>query len=115
MRAIEKALEHLATGRDLPRMDEPQALEYLHGRVQAFARSPAGQAGDYTPHPASWFNAQRYLDDEREWHKGENGNAGNRNRSQARTDGNLAAYHAVFGDREVIGDTCGSAPSLTRA
>lgn len=99
LRAIEKAVDHLATGRDLPRMDESQALEYLRGRVLAFARSPAGQAGDFTPHPATWFNTQRYLDDEREWHKGGSNNGG-RNRSQARTDSNIAAFQSVFGNGE---------------
>jgi hypothetical protein len=45
------------------------AAVYLKQRTKLFARSPAGQAGQYTPHPASWFNGERYLDDESEWSK----------------------------------------------
>jgi hypothetical protein len=45
------------------------AAVYLKQRTKLFARSPAGQAGQYTPHPATWFNGERYLDDESEWSK----------------------------------------------
>lgn len=41
--------------------------EWLLARVRLFAASPDGQAGQYTPHPATWFNAGRYDDDDREW------------------------------------------------
>lgn len=67
--AIERAVAHLAKESDLPKMTAPEALEYLHRRVQAFARSPAGQAGEYTPHAATWFNGKRYLDDDSEWQR----------------------------------------------
>lgn len=35
--------------------------------ARAFATSDAGQAGRYTPHPATWLNAGRYLDDQNTW------------------------------------------------
>lgn len=40
---------------------------WLLARVRLFASSPDGNAGRYTPHPATWFNAGRYDDDDREW------------------------------------------------
>lgn len=34
-----------------------------------FAASPAGRRGAYTPHPATWFNHERWLDDTTEWER----------------------------------------------
>ncbi len=65
--AIRKAVEHLCSGVDRPSMTAPEARQFLHAKVRQFARSPAGNQGEFTPHPASWFNAGRYLDDESEW------------------------------------------------
>jgi 5-methylcytosine-specific restriction endonuclease McrA len=42
---------------------------FLEERTRAFAKSPAGNAGDFTPYPATWFNQERYNDDEREWQR----------------------------------------------
>lgn len=50
-------------------------FEELLTAVQEFARSPAGKAGTFTPHPASWFNAERWNDDRAEWHKVDAGSA----------------------------------------
>ena len=44
---------------------------WLLGRVVAFAESPAGKAGTFTPHPATWFNKGRYDDDQAEWQRTE--------------------------------------------
>lgn len=60
--AIEKALVRLA-----PVHAEPYT--WLLGRVQKFATSPAGQQGKYTPYPATWFNQERYDDDDDEWQR----------------------------------------------
>lgn len=35
--------------------------------ARAFAASPAGQRGRYTPHPATWLNQARYDDDRSAW------------------------------------------------
>lgn len=35
--------------------------------VQEFAMSPAGKAGQFCPHPATWFNRESFKDDRREW------------------------------------------------
>lgn len=69
-KSIAAALERLLKGQDSPgdlfhSLDD--AVIYLTQRVKLFAGSPAGQAGEYTPHPATWFNQKRYLDDESNW------------------------------------------------
>ena len=45
----------------------PDPTGWLKARVEAYAASPAGQAGKFTPYPATWFNQGRYDDDESEW------------------------------------------------
>src|SRR6202012_4870813 len=82
LKAIRAAVVRLGSGTDLPVMSAPEALECLQKRVQAFARSPAGRAGEYTPHPATWFNAARYLDDEQEWQGGRNGSTSDNRQAQ---------------------------------
>jgi len=65
LKAIHKAVKRIcATGQE-PR----QAQVFLYQRVQAFARSPAGQDGEFTPYPATWFNQGRYDDDPAEWQR----------------------------------------------
>jgi hypothetical protein len=55
-------------------------FDWIKERVRKFASSPKGNAGEFTPHPATWFNQSRYLDDEREWFREErNGNGHDRN------------------------------------
>lgn len=63
--AIRKALVRLLARKDLG----VDAGSWLLERVQAFAHSPAGQAGTYTPHPTTWFNGDRFDDDPAEWQK----------------------------------------------
>jgi uncharacterized protein YdaU (DUF1376 family) len=75
--AIEKAVESLGTGKDWPKLVEAEALDFLHKGVVEFAASPAGKAGEFTPHPATWFNQARYLDDPKEWKRNNDG-TGNR-------------------------------------
>lgn len=60
--AIRKALDAIEQ-----RCDETDASAWLLERTRAFAASPAGKAGRFCPHPASWFNAGRYDDDPNEW------------------------------------------------
>jgi uncharacterized protein YdaU (DUF1376 family) len=62
LRAIRKAIT-----RELKA--HPQAAEYLKSRTLQFAKSDAGNRGEYTPHPSTWFNGSRYNDDEREWQR----------------------------------------------
>jgi hypothetical protein len=42
---------------------------FLKEKVIAFAKSPAGHCGIYTPHASTWFNRSSYLDDESEWQR----------------------------------------------
>jgi hypothetical protein len=85
-KAITKALQRLVKGealRPFPIIEE--AAEWLQNRCTAYARSPDGQAGEYTPHPSTWFNDSRYLDDEKEWYARGNGQV---SKKQAVTDRN---------------------------
>lgn len=70
MKAIQKAVARLVKGEHGESAMEPrQARILLFRAVQAFARSPAG-AGEFVPHPATWFNDSRYLDDRNTWNSG---------------------------------------------
>lgn len=69
LKAIDKALKAIAARNGVA---DPAA--WLLERVKMFASSPAGQAGRFTPHPATWFNGGRYDDDLAEWQRG-NGDA----------------------------------------
>src|SRR5580704_140055 len=84
----------------------------LHEKVTRFARSPAGNAGHFTPHGATWFNQARYLDDERDWQFGANRET---NRGQARVDSALEALRradaadAADSDPQMVGGAWGVA------
>ncbi len=62
--AIHRALVKLAGANSDP-------VAFLLDRTAAFAKSPAGNRGTFTPHPATWFNAARYHDDPKEWEQKE--------------------------------------------
>jgi hypothetical protein len=86
LKAISKAIGHLGSGKDMPALNPQKAVSILHEKVARYARSPAGNAGHFTPHAATWFNQARYLDDESEWQ-----HVAETNRAQARLNSNLAA------------------------
>jgi len=44
-----------------------EASGILKEQTEQFARSPAGQKGSLTPHPATWYNRGSYADDQNEW------------------------------------------------
>lgn len=104
--AILRSVRSLQTGKDWPKLSEVEALEFLYDKVVSFARSPSGQAGEFTPHPSTWFNQGRYLDDESEWNnvgqpKGGNNDA-NRNGgsrqspASERNERSRAGFKAAF-------------------
>ena len=64
IKAAVKRMEKRDSGED--------AIAFLLERTKLFAASPAGQLGRFTPHPATWFNRESYLDDEQEWGATEN-------------------------------------------
>jgi Helix-turn-helix domain len=61
----QKALE--AIKKALKAIDDPDPVRYLLASVREFADSPAGKKGNFTPHPASWFNDKQWLDDRSQW------------------------------------------------
>ena len=65
LKAIGKAVDRLKVRGHTTR----QAQEFLYKVTVAFAKSPAGNDGNFTPHPATWFNQGRYDDDQAEWLK----------------------------------------------
>tara|TARA_Y100000310_G_scaffold216555_1_gene217574 strand:- start:71 stop:352 length:282 start_codon:yes stop_codon:yes gene_type:complete len=81
MDAIEKAIVRIAVERGTTCT---VAATWLLAKVRDYAASPAGQRGEYTPHPSTWMNQERYTDDPNEWKRGE---ADRRNR---RTDSEWA-------------------------
>jgi len=64
LKAITKALSAIAA-----RNGSVDAVAWMVERVQRFARSAKGQAGEFCPHPATWFNEGRYDDDPAEWQR----------------------------------------------
>jgi hypothetical protein len=43
--------------------------DFLLKQTKTFAESPAGNLGEFTPHPSTWFNQERYNDDVIEWQR----------------------------------------------
>jgi DNA-binding transcriptional regulator YhcF (GntR family) len=77
LKAIRKALEGIEKS---SKSSPEEVFEWLLGTVRAYASSAAGQkqtGTDYRPHPATWFNAERYFDDPQELNK-TGGNANGR-------------------------------------
>jgi uncharacterized protein YdaU (DUF1376 family) len=65
LKAIGRAVQRLhASG-----MPMREAQEFLWKTVSTYAKSPAGNDGTFTPHPATWFNDGRYDDDQNEWQR----------------------------------------------
>lgn len=63
VKAIARALKRLSDS------GNADPVAYLIERVRAYAASPAGQRGEFTPHPATWFNQDRFNDSDAEWHR----------------------------------------------
>ena len=65
--AIRKAIKRLMDGDNGAPMSLSGAVEFLRQKITRYASTPAGNAGQFTPNPATWFNQGRYLDDEAQW------------------------------------------------
>jgi len=63
LKSIAAAIARIAAEPDAP----PDIGAWLLQRTRLFAQSDKGNAGEYTPHPSTWFNAGRYHDDETTW------------------------------------------------
>lgn len=67
-RHVGKAAALVATQKALAKVQaKGHDAAWLLGRVQLFAASPAGKAGAFTPHCATWMNQGRFDDDDSEW------------------------------------------------
>ena len=68
-RAVKRVAQRNASPPDTPtsRGVIAAAHEYLRDRAETFANSPAGQCGDYIPHPSTWLDQERFEDDESDW------------------------------------------------
>lgn len=66
MKAIAKAARILAKDQHIT---ELEARRWLYKSTKAYANSPAGQNPErqLIPHPSTFFNQGRYLDDPQEW------------------------------------------------
>lgn len=78
LEAINKAIQRITyqpeyqNTRDtngIPTGEETAAAAFLYKRAEAYAHSPAGQRPDreFIPHPSTWFNQDRFLDDTQAW------------------------------------------------
>jgi hypothetical protein len=67
LKAIKAAIKRMQS-----RDANADAVAFLLERTRLFAQSADGNKGRYTPHPANWFDKERYLDDEKEWGAAEN-------------------------------------------
>ena len=69
---IERALRRLQTGEFGPKLTSEEAADGLLKATALYARSPAGQREQFTPHPSTWFHQSRYLDNPKEWFTDDN-------------------------------------------
>lgn len=46
-----------------------ECQKFLFEKTRQFAKSPAGNRETLTPHPTTFFNQARYLDEEVEWYR----------------------------------------------
>jgi len=56
--AIKKALQNI-------KQDNP--VEWLLNKTIKYAKARSGKDNQFTPHPATWYNGERYNDDMSEW------------------------------------------------
>jgi hypothetical protein len=74
-KAIDQALTRIANEKCCPRED---AADFLYQAVVKFSESPAGKKGEFTPHPSTWMNKDKFWDDPEEWWRvNTNGNGSN--------------------------------------
>jgi hypothetical protein len=77
IRAIKSSIEKVRKGnRVRAGCSADEAADFLLERVTAYAESAAGErpsGDDYRPHPATWFNHERYFDDPEQWNLKRNG------------------------------------------
>lgn len=106
VKAIEKALARIAA--DPTRNGEPAA--FLLDRVTVYATARAGQDPQFTPHPATWFNQERYLDDPEQWKETDHGKyRADQNPSRSRNEGNFRQYAELSRRAQAVADAAAAA------
>lgn len=80
-RAAKKAIENAVKRIVMNGSSEEGARRWLWKKAKEYALSPAGQkpqdrTQDFRPHPSTWFNQERYLDDPAEWQRPNGGKNG---------------------------------------
>lgn len=75
IKAIGSALKRICSGEIGRKVLFGEALELLSEATAIYAKSESGNKGSYTPHPATWFNKSRYLDDKSEWERNDQNGA----------------------------------------
>lgn len=113
--AIEKAIKILIAGRTSkprPAMTKRAAEEFLFLAAEQYAASEAGRQPNKTkiPHPATWFNQERFDDDRANWKF-----IGNDGKRADKTDGNAAAIQQILDERGWSGDPAGLGGRLLAA
>jgi hypothetical protein len=89
LKAIERAIQRVTRSN---KCEVETAVIFLISRTYAFAQSPAGQRGEFTPHAATWFNQDRFNDNPEEWNRNGNGPVGpSRAQQRANRTNELAA------------------------
>lgn len=104
LKQIQLAVVRIRNGETGEKMAPLDARRYLYSRVREYARSPAGLNPDKTkiPMPKTWFSQSRYLDGNDAWQAVNSAGGASGNRSQSRTDGNIAAAEEAY--RQLTGD-----------
>lgn len=64
---IRRAIKKLMYGEAGVSMTWEEAVCGLIIAVSLYAKTREGEDPAFTPHPATWFNQSRYLDDKKEW------------------------------------------------
>ena len=87
VKSIAKAINRLM---EVEGKTDLEAASFLEERTKTFADTPSGRAGRFCPHPSTWFNQERYYDDEQEWRRDAEDRqsiASSRGAAQTRRDG----------------------------
>ncbi len=77
-------------------------FEFVLKQTKAYAFARVGQDAEFTPHPATWFNGERYNDDPSTWSKSPNANNSKSNERVSRNIGTLSENIPVGGYRHLV-------------
>jgi hypothetical protein len=99
LKAINAAIKRVENGEyKNEKRSQSEAIAGIKNRTAMFAQSSAGRRGQFTPHPATWFNRSSYLDDPKSWDCEEPEPVSNkRTRTEQRVNDNRAAILAGLG------------------